>query len=118
MAPAAGYQQAAAEVELEDFEDVTLLAAPMDVEKAQQQQHESMGSRLWRWLPAWLGNGRTTHGFEQLRSSETEGADAKPGKQQSCAGCRVALACLQAPEMALSGCIASWACTQSQLKAE
>ena len=81
MAPAAGYQQAAAEVELEDFEDVTLLAAPMDVDKA--QQHESVGSRLWRWLPAWLGNGRSTHGFEQLRVSETGGdPDVKPGKQE------------------------------------
>ena len=86
MAPAAGYQQATAEVELEDFEDVTLLAAPMDVEKAPQQQHESMGSRLWRWLPAWLGNGRSTHGFEQLRASETgDDPDVKPGKQHQAA---------------------------------
>ena len=108
MAPAAGYQQAAAEVELEDFEDVTLLAAPMDVEKAQQQQHESMGSRLWRWLPAWLGNGRSTHGFEQLRASETgDDPDVKPGKQQRCRGCRVALACLKAPKGPLAAALPS-----------
>ena len=76
MAPA---QAASQEVELQDFEDVTLLAAP--AEPLAGQRSSGWRDRLSAWLPNWVGGNHSTAGFTRLGVSEQDGDFAdKPGQ--------------------------------------